>query len=155
MDRRLLNNLAETAYGEGVKFSADGLTTVLSALPERNLEILNDYYSEGLSIPNMAKKYNTSKDRIRQLIARVNAKIRQENVKKIVLGEYYDGTVTINSSIDKLNLGLEITSLLKRYNINTIHDLVNTPENVILSIPRIGNYKLEKIKKALNNAKIR
>ena len=154
MDRRLLNNLAETAYGEGVKFSVDGLTTVLSALPERNLEILNDYYSEGLSIPNIAKKYNTSKERIRQLMAMVNKKIRQENVKKIVLGEHYDGTVTINSSIDKLNLGLEITSLLKKYRINTINDLVNTPENVILSIPRIGNCKLEKIKDALNNAKI-
>lgn len=146
-----LNNLAKDAYGENTAVYYKGMARIVYR-GAKNFNILKDYYARGLSVQEIAIKHKVKEDKIRIMISELINKLREPQNKAIATGEYLRGPITVNSVIERLEIGRDLRHRLEGRGLKTIGDLLNTTEDYILSIEGIGPVKLNQIKTALRNA---
>lgn len=145
-----LDNLAKDAYGENIAVYYEGMLRIVYR-GTKSFTILKDYYARGLSVQEIAIKRRVKEDKIRIMISELINKLREPQNKVIATGEYLRGPITVNSVIERLEIGRDLRHRLEGRGLKTIGDLLNTTEDYILSIEGIGPAKLNQIKTALRN----
>lgn len=79
------DNLIFAMFEELKEYSKSGLENALSTLTEREEEVLKYRYKDGLSLIDVGKIYNITRERIRQIEAKALRKLRHPTRRDIIL----------------------------------------------------------------------
>lgn len=152
MNLQYPQNLLQDVFGTTDNLKTDIESILAELLNPRQIEIINLRYKNNLSYMAISKKYNLTRERIRQLKCKIHFKMRTNSrLFKTNIGDiqltYCDNH---NISIDELILSKKPLRALKRANINYVHQIIETPDEELIKIRGLGAGGIKEI-----NEKIR
>lgn len=152
MNLQYPQNLLQDVFGTTDNLKTDIESILAKLLNPRQIEIINLRYKNNLSYMAISKKYNLTRERIRQLKCKIHFKMRTNSrLFKTNIGDiqltYCDNH---NISIDELILSKKPLRALKRANINYVHQIIETPDEELIKIRGLGAGGIKEI-----NEKIR
>ena len=130
----------------------ESLEYVLSNLSDRERLTLEYRYKKGMSYQEIGDVFNVTRERVRQYKVRAFTKLRKSHLTKYLrygmLGVKKHIECMINNSqtmIEEMNLSTRAYSILKRYSVNTLEQLLTLNYHDILQMRNMGKKSTEEI----------
>ena len=147
---RLLNRLYLTELPEGLKQNIQYILNEQQVL-ERDKQIFNEYYFEGLSPAEIGLENNISTTGVTQVASKVCHLLRTPRFRgMLIYGPNRKQELDLKSSVADLDLTNRSFVCLYRAGIYTIEDLINLDFNQLQHIRNMSKKSLAEIVEKLN-----
>ena len=122
-----------------------GMTQIKIRERERKILQLRASYT----LEEIGEMFGVTRERIRQIEARA--------LRRIALSKRFkeDGPITVKSDIERLELPIRVDNCLRKSNINTIEDIIESGPLELLKIKSLGNKSIQEIRNEMRRCGFR